>query len=153
MSQFDTLSPLFRDSLLAVADGMAKKAQCPAAGKSQKEQAVNDVIVKIQGFQDRFVKEWLYGLDEQDISKVGGLFDEINNLSVPEACELMAKSGECCPFGLVASMLGGAAKAGEGDVEVVVEEASSAPSPTENAPPEETRQEQEPSLLNTLIGQ
>lgn len=153
MSQFDTLSPLFRESLRVVADGMAKKAQCPAEeGKSpSKEQAVNDVIVKVQSFQDRFVKEWFYGMDEQEIAKVSQLFDEINNLSVPEAFELMAKSGECCPFGLVANMFGGAAEGG--DVEIVVEEAPSAPPPTENVPPAETQQEQEPDLLNTLIEQ
>ena len=153
MSQFDTLSPVFRDSLRVVADGMAKKAQCDMApapqGTPQKEAAVLTVLEKVTQFNERFVKEWLYGMEEQDLGKVAELFDEINSLSVTDAQSLMGKSGQCCPFGLVASMFGGAAEGG-GEIEVVVEEDPSAPPPTE---PAETRQEQEPNLLNTLIEQ
>lgn len=141
MSQFERLSPNFRDALQGMAD---KMAQCgtpaPAGaevgtGPEQKQGAVEEVLSKMSQFTQRMVREWLYSLEDQELSEVGRLFDEINEMS--------AMDMKCCPFRLVAEMLSGDSE--EKPEQVVVEADISVPpvSPDgEKQCPMEVHQEQ-----------
>jgi len=122
MSQFNSLSPEFRDSLRKAIDNMAKKAEekkaacggCPGMngmGSPDKESKIGEVLSNIGRFNDRVIKEWLYSLDGESLEEVDNFFKEINDLSATELVLLMRASGAPCPWKLIADMFTMAEKA------------------------------------------
>jgi predicted transcriptional regulator len=119
MSQFDRLTPGFRDSLRGVADSIRVAQSVPSPEPAEtKETAIANVMVKIQKFQERAVKEWLYSLSDEEAQEVGRFFDEINGLSVVDVFAIMKEQGCCSPFDIVAHMFTSEGR-GNGGVEVV----------------------------------
>jgi hypothetical protein len=133
MSQFNTLSPAFRESLHRSFGQLADKdASCGGCGggsiqgPSSKENAVNGIMDAIRRFDERILKDWLYSLDEESMSEVRRLFDEMNDISAMEFALLMKSSGACCPWRMIGDMFSPAAQE---EATVIVEEAGPAAEP------------------------
>jgi hypothetical protein len=128
MSQFNTLSPAFRDSLLAMAE-KRKVDACGGCGSSHgpsdKETAVNSLMDSIRKFDERILRDWLYSLDEESMSEVRRLFEELNDVSAMEFSLLMKSSGACCPWRMIGDMFSPATQKTE-EV-VIVEDNGEAP--------------------------
>lgn len=103
MSQLERLTPSFREALRRAADGLAKGAQCrPEIG--DKEGKVEEVCQKINKFNERIVRDWLYGLDDDAMGQVAQAFDDLNELSAVDFALVMRTHCHQTPFGCVAAL-------------------------------------------------
>lgn len=143
----ERLSPEFRDSLRKAIDDMAqKRAQVasnpmpadPAGLKANmdKQAKVDDVLISIGRFNDHHVKDWLLGLDVEEVSHVKRLFDELVAASAKELGDN--------PFHVVASMMSGSNEEPEVVVEEQVEVPPVAPDGTPQQPKQVTHEEHIP---------
>jgi hypothetical protein len=110
MSQFDSLSPVFRESLRSAIDKI-KKADCGCGGipgdvVQEKPERIMKVLSKIQDFNDRIVKDWLYSLDDQSMAAVEQAFEELAQISAAELIALMLSEGSGTPFELIGKLFG-----------------------------------------------
>lgn len=102
MSQFESLSKEFRESLRAMGDGLASQHSTP----SVKPQGIG----LVRAFFEGPVVAWYEKLDSDDRAEVDRLFGELNDLGEEDVLRIMEADRRPTPFNLVASLFGFAKK-------------------------------------------